>query len=103
VVASVGDYRELRPPEILRDGGLRHVHLAVGHLKVALVAMGFSPIEDHEASSCLGEAFGEGLLFRQFDRLLWLPLLSWWLGDEALQELALAELVADRELVVLAW
>ena len=85
VVTVVKDNWELRPPKILWDGGLRCVHLAVGHLEAALVAEGFSSTEDHEAYCQLRVIFGGGFLFRRFGGLIWLRLLTWWLGDEAFQ------------------
>jgi hypothetical protein len=77
------------------------VHLTVGHLESALVAVDFSTTKDHEASCCLRKIFGEGIWFCRYDGLLWLRLLASRLGDEALQELALANLVVDLEAVIL--
>lgn len=55
---SVKDYRELLPPKILQVDGFHRVHLAVGHLKAALIVVHFSPVEDHKIFHCLREIFG---------------------------------------------
>jgi hypothetical protein len=78
------------------------VHLAVGHLEAALIAEGFSSTEGHEAYCQLRVIFGAGFLFRRFGRLIWLRLLTWWLGHEAFQELASVEFVVDEKAMVLA-
>jgi hypothetical protein len=68
-----------------------------------LITVCLSPAEDHEAPCGFGELFGGGFLFYRLYRLFLLRLLCWWLGDEALQEFALSEFVADRKDVILAW
>lgn len=78
------------------------MHLAVGHLKAALVAVGFSPTENHEVSHHLRQIFTGVLFLRRFGRLLCLLLLAWRLGDEELLELALVELMVNEEVMVLA-
>jgi hypothetical protein len=102
VVTEVEDNWELRPPKILWDGGLHCVHHAVGHLEAALIAEGFSSTKDHEAYCQLRVIFSAGFLFCRFGGLIWLRLLTWWLGDEAFQELASVEFVVDEKAMVLA-
>lgn len=102
MIAAVEDDRELRPSDVPRDDRLCHVYLAVGHLAVAPVAIHLDPAKDHEASHRFGEIFGGSLLFRWLGWFLRFCLLGRRLGDESLQELALSELMANREPMVLA-
>jgi hypothetical protein len=60
------------------------VHLALGRLEAALVAIRLGPTEDYEAPCCLREILGGSLLLRWLGQLLWLCFLGEGLGDEAL-------------------
>jgi hypothetical protein len=84
------------------DDGFYCVDLMAGHLEAMLVAIHFSPTDDHEASHCFVEIHGGGLPLHRFCWLLRFCLLGRWLRNEALQEFALPELVADGEAVILA-
>jgi hypothetical protein len=66
------------------DDGFYRVDLMAGHLEAMLVAIHFSPTDDHEASHCFVEIRGGGLLLHRFCWLLQFCLLGWWLRNEAL-------------------
>lgn len=97
VIAAVEYNGELQPLQIPRDGKLSCVQLAVGRLETAIVAIRLGPAEDHEALCWLREILGGSLLLHWFGSSSRLC----FLGDEALHELAILELVADGEVVVL--